>query len=82
MAWLVASDGSTNLYYAAPDAEAAVINFINSTGELVAGHGWITDPGTAAVGPDFIDQEQFVGRTRILASELDELLFDERKAAR
>ena len=44
------SAGGTNLYYTAPNAENAVINFYNNTGQFVTGGGWITDPNVGGHG--------------------------------
>jgi hypothetical protein len=44
---LVASaSGDTNVWYAAPEAEGAVITFYNNSGQFVTGGGWITDPSS------------------------------------
>jgi hypothetical protein len=44
---LVAStSGGTNVWYAAPEAEGAVITFYNNSGQFVTGGGWITDPSS------------------------------------
>jgi hypothetical protein len=44
------SAGGTNQYYTAPNAENAVINFYNNTGQFVTGGGWITDPDNGRHG--------------------------------
>jgi MBG domain (YGX type)/Bacterial Ig-like domain (group 3) len=46
IARLVASDGSTNLWYAPLDAEQSVLTFYNNSGQFVTGGGWITDPSS------------------------------------